>query len=186
MKKVVSLGFLGTLVCLILNGCASTFPFAKITETVSGFDNSTETVLSPAFVYKSLDKSGGSISLGLFRSSRMDKSKVILRAIVRDAQNFAFGKNLFIKIDGKVYEMESIDKLTNIETKGSGAHKWNESSLRYEVDKEFIKRMIEGESVWIKIYFSQGYVEGAFSREGFLSARSAFREYYEKVWGEKR
>lgn len=162
------------LLCLGLAGCV-TLP-GTITERVSDFDKTKEIVMEPAWV---LGK-GWDIKLGLYKTSKMDWDKAILVVVVEGAYNFAQKESVQFNIDGEKKSLESIDFLTNIETIYDPPQ--NESSKRYSVKKDFIKRLLDAKEVWVRVNLSKNYVEGKFSADFLQSARPAFRKFYKKAW----
>ena len=170
-------------ICLLFAGCA-TMP-GSISERTSGFDNTKEIVMEPAWLQNGFNTN---IKIGLYKTSKMDKEKVILTAVVIGAFNFSDKGSLMFNIDGDKITLESIDSTTNIQfipgeyNSVASISGYNESSKRYEITKDLIKRMIEGKEVWVKINLSQQYVEGKFSVDDPMSARPAFRNFYNKAW----
>ncbi len=168
---------------LILTGCAALGMPGTITERVSGFDNSKEIVMEPAWLLE-----GGKMKLSLFKTDRMDKDKAILTVLVQGAYNFASKEDVQIKIDGEIINLSSIDKSTNIEMEegyyGNGLYisPENWSSKRYEVSEQLIKKLINAKEVWFRVNLSRDYVEGKFSQDLPTTARPAFKRFYEKVW----
>ncbi len=181
MKRVLLV-----LLSFTLVGCV-TMP-GTISERVSGFDKTTEITMEPACVKINFTSC---FELGLYKTSKMDADKAILTVVVSGANNFSPKDSLQFNIDGSITTFESIDAMTNIET-DQGVYNSvvyipasNSSSKRYEITKDFIKRLIEAKKVWVKIVLSREYVEGEFSLEDPMSARPSFRKFYNKVWGAK-
>ena len=171
----------GLLLCLVLAGCV-TLPGA-ITERVSGFDKTKEIIMKPAQVNDGFLNLNTVILLGLYRTSKMAEDEATLEAIVLGAYNFSNKESLQFNIDGEKVYLESMDLLTNIETVTGGTYAQNESSKRYLVKKDFIKRLIDGKGVWVRVNLARDYVEGKFSVDGMAAVRPAFRNFYKKVWG---
>ena len=181
----------GILLCLlsfILVGCAALGMPGAISERVSGFDNTTEISMEPAW----LIGGSGAIKLGLYKTSKMNEYQVVLVAVVMGTYNFGNKDSLQFNIDGETLSLDSTDLLTNIETKegsyNSAAYlpAYNESSKRYWVKKDFIKRLLDAKKVWVKVNLSSDYVDGEFSKDSPGAARPAFRKFFEKVWGNKQ
>ncbi|MBU0633611.1 MAG: hypothetical protein KKB82_03760 [Candidatus Omnitrophica bacterium] len=176
MKKIVLI-----LGILVLAGCA-TLP-GSITENVTGFDKTKEIVMKEAWV-----GNVANIALGLYWTSKMDRDKVILVAMVQGAYIFADKDSLQFNIDDNIFTFNSIDTMTNIETRegvyNSVAYIPSEncSTKRYEMTKDFIKKLLDGKDVWVKVNLSQDYVESKFSVDVPMGARNGFRKFYNKVW----
>jgi len=178
MKRMLVL-----LLCLGLCGCA-TLP-GTIKESVSGFDKATEITMEPAWVGNGLT----GFKLGLFRSSRMEPDKAILTAYAIGAYNFDYGESLHFNVDGEIISFKSIDSLTKIEMVPGeynsvySSAPYNLSSKRYEITKDFIKRLLDAKEVWGKISLSQTYVEAKFSVSVPMGAKNGFKKFYAKAWG---
>ena len=158
----------------------------NIKENVSKFDNSTELTMEPAWVRdesKGIMDTTNAFKLGLFKSSKMQSDDVIMTVIIDGAHAFSQNTSLQINIDGEITSLVSIDTLTEFEHIG---YINIESSKRYLVKKDLIKKMIDGKSVWIKISLLKTYLEGNFSTDNMTSARPAFKKFYFKVWEEKK
>lgn len=186
MKKILML-----VVCFgFVSGCAA-LP-GSIRESVSGFDKTNEIVLEPAWLYKGTPGLKTNIKIGIYKTSKMYSDKAILVVVVMGINNLSNKETLQFNIDGEILSFEPIDSLTNIETEPGvydsvvsvQASDW--SSRRYEVTKDFVKKLIEGKDVWVKVnLLSREYIEGKFSQDGIMLARPAFRKFYRKVWGDE-
>jgi len=152
-----------------------------VSESVSDFDGTRMIQMEPAWLYSSPMK------LGLFHSSKMPDSSVILTAIVKGISNFSKGKSLHFNIDGEFISMESFDEITDIEIDPGIYDKYTHvsstswSSKDYLISKKFIKQLIEGKKVLVKIDLDKEFVEGEFSSDAPTTARPGFREFYEKI-----
>jgi hypothetical protein len=169
-----------------LVGC-QTMPGApgSLSKHVSGVDKSKEITMEPAWV-------GGDslIKLALYKNDKLPEDAVVLTALVKGVYIFAHSESLQFNIDGKIYSFHSMDTITKTETDSGvsnghsyyrNANTW--SSMRYKTTKDFIEKLLDGKEVWVKIFLNDTYVEGKFSREDIMSAHSAFRNFYKKVWG---
>lgn len=179
MKKVLLV-----LIGFMLAGCASMGMPGSISERVSGFDNTKEIVMEPAGVFRSFTEAY-LIKLGLYKTSKMNENDAVLVVLVKGAHSFADKESLQFNIDGEMVSLESIDLLTDIETKEGSEYfsVYNESSKRYTISKDLIQMLINAKSVWVKVNLSKDYLEGEFSKDSIASARPAFRKFYTKVWG---
>lgn len=169
-------------ILLLLFGCAAMpgMP-GHIIESKSNFDNTKQITMEPAWLYDS------QIKLGLTKTSNMPDSIIVLDAVVKGTYNFSQGKSLHFNIDGRIKSFESIDLLTDINT-SSGLYNSvayippaNWSSKRYLITKKFLKQLIHGKKVWVKINLSKVFVEGEFSSDAPTTARPAFRSFLYKI-----
>ena len=106
MSRLLSFVFL-----FFVIGCAS-MP-GSISESVSGFDKTTEITMEPAGVFRSYSESY-IIKLGLYKTSKMDENNAVLEVFVEGAYNFADKDSVQFNIDGEVISLTSSDSLTNI------------------------------------------------------------------------
>ncbi len=176
------------LMSFLLAGCAAlgieNLP-GTISERVSGFDNTKEITMEPAWI------TGGPIKLNLYKTSKMAENEAILVVTVKGAYNFSNKSSLQINIDGNIVTLESIDVLTDVSTDPGvynsvvsiSAENW--SSKRYEVTKDLVKKLIDAKEAWVKVNLFKDYVEGNFSTDKPMMARPAFREFYKKAWEAK-
>ena len=153
-----------------------------IHESVSNVDNTKEISIESAWLFNC------PIKLSLFKNSKMQSEEIYLTAVVKGAHNFGKRESLRFNVDGQVFGFISMDEITEINTTrgfyGSGHYvpPSNWSSKRYIVTKQFIKRLIDAEEVWVQVILSKTYVEGEFSVDGStMLARPAFRKFYSKL-----
>jgi len=158
----------------LLGGCATLPGDVYIQESKA---TGTKVVrLEPAGVWNS------QIKLGLAKSLNTPGDDVILTAVVLEADNIEAKESLIINIDGAVTKLSPIDTVTRIETipGGQGVSAWNESSRQYAVKEEFLKKMIEGQNVFVRLNSAKGFYEGEF-RGGFVSAKSGFEKFLAEI-----
>ena len=185
------------LLSLFLYGCV-TMP-GGIRTNVSEFDGSNEIVMEPAWVCKESTFGDCHIKLGLYWRSTMPQDKLILVAMTDGINAFSNGKSLYFNIDGEFVSFDSIDTLTEYDIsegtymKGfiaSGTYvpgiyipPVNWSSQRYIVDKYFMEKILKAQRVAVRLDLRRGYVEGVFSKDDPMLARPAFRDFFNKVFG---
>lgn len=182
MKKTLCV-IISIAICSLFVGCVTADMPGGISMRTSEFDGTRELTMKPGWI-----KTGWSpvIQLGLFWNSKMEDN-VVLVAMVPAAKNFTSGRSLHIKIDGEIYNLESIDTQTNIKTDPGYysemyvKYAQNYSSKRYIVSKEFIAKMINAKKCLIKLDLMDGYLEGDFSFDQSTYARPSFRKYMEKL-----
>jgi len=172
-------------------GCATPDIPGYIRSSVSEFDGAKEIVMEPAWVCKESGFLNCNIKLGLYRRSTMPENQIVLVAVVQDIKSFGEGKSLHFNIDGEIISFESIDTLTEFETKEgtyipySGLYipptSW--SAKRYLIDKNFLDKILKAQRVAVRIDLRRSYVEGIFSRDAATLARPAFRDFYNEVFG---
>ncbi len=186
------------IVMLLLSGCVSTPGY--INTRVSEFDGSTEYSMTPAWVCKENIFDGCSIKLGLHRTSKMPPDQLILVVQVDGIRNILGKDSLKFNIDGTIVAFTAIDFNTEIKTNpgiyqpGFATRKtyvpgyyippsdW--SSIRYIIDKEFLKTILNANKVAVRVELPTSYLEGIFSKDGATLARPAFKEFYDQAYGE--
>jgi len=178
MKKIAVF-----LLSLFLFGCSVAMPPpAKVLVSTSKFDNATEISTEPAWLYDS--KVG--IKFSLFRRSTMPEDKIILNVIVSGAHIFSRKKSLQFNIEDKFVSFNSIDTYADIDTTPGSYFSnidiyfppQNWSKKRYEIDRAFLKRIIEAEKVIVRVNLEKTYAEGVFSSDYPTTARPVFRKFY--------
>lgn len=163
---------------LLLVGCSSVpgMP-GYISESISTYDDSTQYRMEPAFVYRS-DSSldGYAFSMGLYWSSKSPDS-FLMEVRVNSWSAFITGESLFVNIDGeeKAFHSNAVD--TDFEYDGPSKY----ASYDYLVKSSFLKRMLSGDSVKIKVITKDGYVDGLFTNDSHSSAINAFKDFVQKV-----
>jgi hypothetical protein len=176
--------FMCAIASSLLVGCAG-LGLVSVGDTLvseSKFDGSKQAEMVPAWV-----GSGSPIKLGLFKNTKMDADKYIMKVVYSGAENFAPGKNFHVKIDGQLYSFESSDAVTNLwmepGSAGGGVYtpSTNWSSKDYPVTEKFINQMLEGKVVLIKLEMRKSYVEGEFHPGGFTTAKRNMPEFMATV-----
>lgn len=175
MKKIILL----VVSLLFLAGCHLNPGYISVTQ--SKFDNATEMSMKPAWC------ESAKVKFGLFWSSKMKNDDLILVAAVRDIRSFAPGESLWFNIDGKKVGLKPMDVSPEI-VHVPGFHigttyieGHTTSSMRYAVSKQFIQRLIDAESVIVKVSLDRTSVEDVFSTDIFNTAKPAFRDFLEKL-----
>ena len=154
-----------------------------IHTNISEFDNTKEIILEPAWV-------GSGIKLGLLKRTNMPQDELILIVMIDIIRTFAPGNSLHFNIDGEIVSFSSIDATTEFEM-GKGIYNpiglyfpsVNWSSKRYLINKQFLKKILNAQRVVIRIDLRKEYVEGIFSKDEPMSARPAFKNFYERMKG---
>jgi hypothetical protein len=160
---------------LLLLGCAAV-P-GNIQTHKSLFDNADELSMTPAWV---LDGMKG-FRIGLSHTSRMPANELTLTAMVNGAVNIADGDSIKFNIDGEVVAFKPFDALT---THASGPGSL-ESSRRYVVTLDFLRRIISATNCTARLDLYQGYLEGRFSTDAPTTARPAFRRFLSTLEAKK-
>jgi len=166
-------------VIFFISGCISTF--GDIHTTRSDFDGSTEISMIPAPVCKDGTFGTCFVKFGLYRSSRMPTDMVVLKIMIGSIESFTTSDPVQFNIDGDIVALNSPDPATMFDLSEGGY----ESSWSYKtfiVDKSFLKRLIEGTRVALKVTTSKGYYEGVFSSDKMTTARPAFKQFYRQVF----
>jgi hypothetical protein len=148
---------------IVLAGCAAIpgIP-GHISESTSKTDNTRQMVLEPAWC--------GGFKLGLFKSSNMPDTLMILSAYIKGVESV---REAAINVDGQYYTLSRLDDFTD--------HDDIWSFNRFAVSKNLLGDMINGREVWVKITLDNKFVEGEFSSDKPQAARPAFRNFYAKL-----
>lgn len=179
-----------------LTGCVSMPGF--VTTNVSQFDGTREIHMNPGWVCNDALYLSCPIKLGLSKNTKMMPDEIILTAEVEGTYAFAHGISLHFNIDGEITSFESIDTMTKFRasrgvhlpgsffagryTPGYYSPPTSWSSKGYRIDKTFLKKLIDGKSVAVKIDLSQReYVEGVLS-DSFEHAKPGFADFYHRVF----
>lgn len=182
MSRVAWIG-----IVLLLSGCM-TMP-GDLIESKSEFDGATEISIMPAHLPAAGDKLASFVSMGLSRRSTMPQDEIILEVVSGIAESFAPGESLHFRIDGEKVSLKSFDELTDFGvTSGfaGGGHyvpPRSFSSKRYRIDRVFLERILSAKEVLVRLDLRKGYLEGVFSKDGWTTARPAFREFFQRVYG---
>ena len=108
---------------------------------------------------------------------------------VAGAHSFSSGESLHFNIDDHFVSFESIDKFTDIETSPGSYYSTikvyfppqNWSCKRYEINQDFLKRILDAEKVVLRVDLRKTYTEGVFSTDFPTTARPSFRKFYELI-----
>lgn len=112
----------------------------------------------------------GAIKLGLHKSSDTPKDEAIL-IVATYMSAVDHKKGITINIDGERTSFTAIDALSN---RGP----YNYLYKRFPVKLSYIKKMIEGNQVWVKVsLISKTYTEGEFSKPGKMTAKPGFSKF---------
>lgn len=134
-----------------------------ISESISEFDGIKTIKMEPGWI------GSGPIKLGLVYSSNLPDSLIIMPVLVRGINSFSNGKSLHFNIDGE---------FISIESSGKSFIEIDWSSKNYPIKKSLIKKLIDGQRVWVKVDLIDEIVEGEFSSDAPGSARTGFRNFY--------
>ena len=150
---------------LILITACGTMP-GGVSKDVSNTDGTSTVSVEPGFL------SDGLIKVGVFRSSKMDPNQAVLKVMLK-GMAIGLNKSLKINIDGQTREFESLDIIAPLD---ATTHQF--FVKRYAVDMDYVRKMVEGKSVWIKVTTIDGkYMEGEFSKDNPSAARPGFRDF---------
>ena len=123
------------------------------------------------------------IKLGGFWSDRRP-DEFVLEAVVLGVDNI---EGLKIGIDGRVSEFKQAGGFTAYEYKpgyyeqfGSYAGH-SESARRFVVPLDFVRAMVAGKKVIVRVSLSRGYLEGEFAFDQITFARPGFRKALAKL-----
>lgn len=154
-----------------------------------------EITTEPAFVCK--EGFGDClIKFGLFRRSTMPENQIILTVMVDGIHTFTEPSLLF-NIDGEIIKFVSInaveDSATTEEAYISSTYVPGTSATHlpipryskryYLIYRAFLKKILNAQRVEVRINLSKTYYEGIFSQNKTYTARPAFRDFYERVYG---
>lgn len=178
MKKIMI-----SILVLFLFGCA-VIPMpgvpGYIYESTSKFDGTKQLSMDPAWI------DGGAFKMGLSNTTRMTRNEALLTIEVHGLHSFASGKSLHFNINGNFVSLASTGKTDYKTTEGHSsrygyfpARNW--SLQKYWVTVDFLKKIIDAESVVIRVDLEREYVEGVFSKEGQTTARPAFRDFCSRL-----
>lgn len=150
--------YLILLLVLALVGC-STMP-NNVTRTVSSFDGTVEYVMQPGVIFHDEGAfSSGTFKLGLFWNSNMGESVQIIANVPMQVVNI---HGLQISIDGEIVRLRSGAIFTDTEITPTKYMTFTESEKMFAADLDLIRRMLESESVMVRLDISGGYLEGDF------------------------
>jgi len=153
----------------------------EIKETTSKFDGSTTISIGRGGM------ESGLIGMSLYRNTKMQAGEIILVVAIGGAELFGTEPSLLIKIDGDVVELSSFDEQTKIKTSsgmlanGVLIPASNLSSKRYEVNRDFIHRLVTSKEVLIKLNLRDSYIEDDFSVGGRTSAKANFIKFLNRI-----
>lgn len=158
---------------LTLSSCATMPGGVRVEE--SKVDGTREISLEPGWLYNS------QIKVGLHQNTKMKPDEVLMEIQLSSAEGIEQKDSLVINIDGDIKKFSAADSKTHFTTYADNV--W--SSRRYMVDVAFVKKMLEGKSVWMKVN-TRGpvYIEGEFSKGGFTTAKDGFPKFLAEL--EKR
>lgn len=158
---------------LALSSCATMPGGVRVSE--SKVDGAQEVSLEPGWLYNS------QIKVGLHHSSKMKPNEVLMEIQLSSAEGIESKDSLVVNIDGEIRKFSAADSKTNFQTYADNV--W--SSRQYLVDVDYVKKMLAGKSVWMKVN-TRGpvYLEGEFSKGGFTTAKDGFPKFLAEV--EKR
>lgn len=177
MKNVIGMLFL-VLSASMIQGCVSGMP-GQVKTNTSSFDGSKEITTEPGYVYKKSNDyfSGTDLGMGLSWTSKLDPEYFIVTVEVYDIVTISGKDSLKIKIGQELYELDSIDNLTQREVSKPSSYTSAISSKRYLIRKDLVRKMMEGNEVNVRVELSSSYVEGVFSLDRAGSAIRAFKNF---------
>jgi len=179
MKIVLILG------TLLLSSCAGHLP-NDITELKSNFDNSTNYVMPPGFVYESSDfLSWGSFQLGLYWSSKYKDSLSIKARIPNEIINIESKAGLQFNIDKEVIKLNSTRAITDFNINRAGRDTYAESNKSFPATVQLLNKLIKAKSVKVKLITSKGFLEGDLKADKPSAAIRGFKEFMHKISTQK-
>lgn len=151
--------------CLLTLGCVpsgTTLP-GEIKFYKSKTDNIAHVEAEPGWVDLKF-------RMGLHWTSSLSGNTVILTLLTKNTVD-----SLTINIDGIVYNISPIDKLSDV-------NQYNEFAKRFLVKTKMIRDMVVAKEVWVKVSFiGQSYVEGDFTKDVPYNAKSGFVKFIKKI-----
>ena len=183
-----------------LYGCAPGTRAWHVREIHSNLDGSTLYETGPVYLKRHGSRSPTYIRVKLNRHSIMEPGKLIL--VVQylavehlGSEDFGDEPSLHINIDGEIISLTSLDQFTKISTiRGHAVHGpydpiWipghSISSKKYRIDRELLKKIIDGEKVLFKIDLKNSFVEERVINDS-RNAGAIFKKFYEKVFEENK
>jgi len=175
---------------LFLIGCMPFKPVQGLITSKSEFDGSVQISTQPSWVCKDQGRYCA-ILFELYKTSKMEQGKAVLRVYASTiVQSRALPPK--ISIDGEVIELHPIDAVADIvpSVYAAGfmalAYGGPWSIMRYDIDMAMIKRLVSANRVVVQVTDGSISVEGVFteaspSKHDEWYARSAFKEFYNKV-----
>lgn len=175
MKKLVFL------FVLLFSGCAAMTP-GGISVKKSDFDGSTEVVMTPAYVCKEGTFGSCMIKLGLHRTSRMPADDVVMTVMIGSLEHFSADDGVQFNIDGEIVTLSSPDREVKFEVNSNTAYIDTWAYRTYIVKKDFIKKLLDGTRVAMKVSTNKGYYEGVFSSDKPTTAKGPFGDFLQKAF----
>lgn len=149
------------LALLTLTGCA-TMP-GGVTQYESKAEGIKHLYMEPGWV-------GAGIKLGLHRTTEMPKDEVYF-VVLTKLKAAQVKDGLIVNIDGEKTTFSAVDQISDIAEHGF-------LEKRFKVSSEFIKKMVAGKSVWVRVnHIGNSYYEGEFSKSGYTTAKDGFVKY---------
>lgn len=177
MKRSILLA----IITLLLTACVPNMP-NYIQQQESIFDNSIQLKMEPGFVYHGEGTfSGGDLKLGLFWNSRLKDSLWIIAEVPQKIVNIDSNEGLLFNVNDDIVTLSSKEILTDYDSKYVSGWNVKKSSNCFPSDLNFIKRILDAESVKVKLVTGDGYVEGDFKADKPSAAIRGFRDFMKKV-----
>lgn len=187
MQRALTLRIAALAFAVTLTGCESqqllpNMP-ASISRSTSEFDNSTQVVMVPGWVYNRSELlSGASFKLGLLWRSTMKPGEVLIVAEYADGiEALGAGTSLHFNIDGEFVDVATIDATTDFDVERTRSpyvtQTTTRSSKRYLGSIDLVRRLVNARDVKVRLDLSRQFVEGVFSYDQPGAARPGFRKF---------
>lgn len=170
-------------VLILLSGCMAGTP-NNIQRSVSTFDGAVEYRMDPGFVHRDAGAlSGADFKLGLLWNTAMGERILISAAVPGHILSIAARDGLQLNINGEIISLQSDQVFTRTDIASAQRVVFTESERYFAADIDLIARMIEAESVKVRLNTGEGFMEGDFlvdrpsaAIRGFRSMLSQIRE----------
>ena len=154
---------------------------SQVTKTHSEFDGATEFRMEPVWACSMCQ-----IKIGVYRTTKMPANAAVM--VVQLASTgfvmnpvFASGKSLSFMVDDKLYSFEA--KGPTNKNKAADTKKSTVDTQEYNTTKDFLKTLINGTLVTVKVKLVGGkYLDGIFPDWGLTTIRSGLADFYQQAF----
>ncbi|WP_158681374.1 hypothetical protein [Pseudoalteromonas sp. T1lg88] len=177
---------------LLVTGC-STSPLcstACISEHESTFNGEKEVLMTPGFVYRSNEGiSGSDLRIGAYWSSSLEGSSIILIVLPHKDIPPPTGSKLSFNINGNIKSYPSVKKenIPNFNPSTQSRTYFNPNVIAqmnvqyFMVTEEFLNSILDARDVRVRIDLENTYLEGVFSHNSAVAAKSGLIEFSKKL-----
>lgn len=155
------------LIVMVLTGCAvipGTPGYVSVSQ--SEFDKTTQISMQPVAI-----NDWSTLTLGMTWRSDWEKDEFVLEAATLGAKSIVKEKSLFFNIDGKIYDLTSIDATTDYYVNPMSRQGF--SFKRYNIKKELVEKIISAKDIKVRLVLDKEFSEGSFYAKstfvGFLN-----------------